>query len=59
MKNLLKNITITALLAVIAYLLLDNGTGVISIKQLGTPMFIWVLGTVASYTSYSAAKEVN
>lgn len=49
MKNTLKNIVITALLAWVAYLLLDDGTGVMSLNQLGIPVFTMVMGLLVTY----------
>lgn len=49
MKNTLKNVVITALLAWVAYLLLDDGTGVMSLNQLGIPVFTMVMGLLVTY----------
>lgn len=46
--NMIKNIVITALLAAIAFLLLGDGTGVVSLQQFGMPVFIMVLGVMVS-----------
>lgn len=56
MKHLIKNIIITVLAAWLSFFLLGGGHGMATLVQLGIPVFIIVLGTVAAYTCYDSNK---
>lgn len=52
MKNLIKNITISALLALVAHLLMQGNHGAFFV-----PFAIWVLGAAGSYIAYDTKKQ--
>lgn len=56
MKDLMKNIVITGLVAWLSFFLLGGGHGVATLVQLGVPVFIMVLGTVVAYACYDSNK---
>lgn len=57
MKNTIKNMVITVLLAWVAYLLLADGTGVVSLQQFGIPVFIMVFGVFITMMAKGSKDE--
>lgn len=49
-----KNIIITTLLAIIAFLLLGDDSGTMSLMQFGIPVFIMVFGVMVSMMAHNS-----